>query len=191
MSLGLESGIVRVVGHDPAWAQLFAEEAHRLRRALTDDLPIALEHVGSTAVPGLAAKPVLDLLGGYPPGAGVDGYIRALVAAGYVHRGELGIPGREYFRRGEPCSHHLHLAVTGGSLWREHLAFRDALRADAALRQTYAQLKVELARRFPRDREAYTNGKSEFIRGAVARELGRAANRGHAPRTDDSPAQGG
>jgi GrpB-like predicted nucleotidyltransferase (UPF0157 family) len=174
MSLGLESGIVRVVGHDPAWAGLFAEEAHRLRHALTDDLAIALEHVGSTAVQGLAAKPVLDVLGGYPADASVDRYIRALVAAGYVHRGELGIPGRQYFRRGDPCSHHLHLAVIGGSFWREHLAFRDALRADAALRQAYAELKVELARRFPRDREAYTNGKSEFIRRAVARALGGA-----------------
>ena len=177
MSLGLESGIVRVVAHDPAWARLFAEEAQRLRRALTADLPIALEHVGSTAVPGLAAKPVLDLLGGYPAGAGVAEYVRAVVAADYVHRGEQGISGREYFRRGEPCSHHLHLVVAGGSFWREHLAFRDALRADAALRQAYAQLKVELARRFPRDREAYTNGKSEFIRRVVARALGCAAIR--------------
>ena len=110
-SLGLESGIVRVVAHDPAWARLFAEEAQRLRRALTADLPIALEHVGSTAVPGLAAKPVLDLLGGYPAGAGVAEYVRAVVAADYVYRGEQGISGREYFRRGEPCSHHLHLVV--------------------------------------------------------------------------------
>jgi GrpB-like predicted nucleotidyltransferase (UPF0157 family) len=177
--LGLEAGVVRLVASDPAWPALFAAEAARLRGALAGapgsaadgPLPIALEHIGSTAVPGLAAKPVLDLLAGYPGGAPVAPYVRALEAAGYVHRGEQGIPGREFFRRGTPRAYHLHLAVMGGAFWREHLAFRDALRDDPVLRDAYAALKWALARRHPRDREAYTEGKTAFVRRAVAAAL--------------------
>ena len=171
MSLGLESGTVRVVPHDPAWAALFAAEVARLRAALAPDLPLTLEHMGSTAVPGLAAKPILDLLGGYPPGAAVDPYIAALGEAGYVHRGERGIPGREFFRRGEPRAYHLHLVTEGGTIWREQLAFRDALRRQPALRDAYAALKLELARRFPRDRESYIDGKGAFVRQVVDQAL--------------------
>ncbi|HEU4629768.1 MAG TPA: GrpB family protein [Gemmatimonadaceae bacterium] len=174
-SLGLERGTVRLAPHDPAWATLFAAEAARIGSALGTELPLDLEHVGSTAVPGLVAKPILDLLGGYPPGAPVAPYVAALVRAGYVHRGEQGIPGREYFRRGEPRAYHLHLVVRDGPLWREHLAFRDALRADAALRDAYAALKLELARRHARDREAYTEGKGAFVREVVAGALARGS----------------
>ena len=176
-SLGLESGTVRLAPHDPAWAALFAAEAQRLRAVLGPDRPLALEHTGSTAVPGLAAKPILDLLGGYPPGAPVEPYVAALVRAGYVHRGEQGIPGREFFRRGEPRAYHLHLAVQHGAFWREHLAFRDALRADTAVRDAYAALKLDLARRFPRDRESYIEGKGAFVRQVVAAALARGGDR--------------
>ena len=171
-SLGLESGTVRVVPHDPAWPSLFADEAARLRAvAESSGLPLALEHTGSTAVPGLAAKPILDILGGHPPGASVGPYVEALERAGYVHRGEQGIAGREFFRRGTPRAYHLHLVVQGGAFWREHLAFRDALRARADLRAAYAALKLDLAQRFPRDREAYTDGKGAFVHRVVAEAL--------------------
>src|SRR5438067_11437746 len=163
-SLGLESGIVRLVPYDPAWPELFVAEAARIRGALAMAMPIALEHVGSTAVPGLAAKPVLDILGGYPLASDVRQYVEALCAAGYVHRGEQGIPGREFFRRGDPRCYHLHLARAGGAFWCEHLAFRDYLRAHAGVRDDYAELKRELAERFPRDREAYMAGKAPFIK---------------------------
>jgi GrpB-like predicted nucleotidyltransferase (UPF0157 family) len=170
MSLGLESGTVRVVPYDPRWAQLFTVEAERLSRALAAvGISLTLEHVGSTAVPGLPAKPVLDLLGGYPPGdAPLAPYIHILEAAGYTHRGEQGIPGREFFRRGEPRAYHLHLAVTGGAFWRDQLAFRDRLRASPTLRDAYAALKRDLATRHPRDREAYTAGKGPFVRQVLA-----------------------
>lgn len=173
MSLGLESGTVRVVPYDPAWASLFVAEVARLRAALVPGLPLTLEHMGSTAVPGLAAKPILDLLGGYPPGAPVAPYVAALVGAGYLHRGEQGIPGREFFRRGEPRAYHLHLVAAGGTVWREQLAFRDALRREPALRDAYAALKLELARQFPRDRESYIDGKGAFVRQVVDRACDR------------------
>ena len=176
MPLGLESGTVRVVPYDPAWPALFAAESARLTAALGARLPLALEHMGSTAVPGLAAKPVLDLLGGYAPGAPVTEYVAALVRAGYVHRGEQGIPGREFFRRGEPRAYHLHVVADGSTVWREQLAFRDALRRDPVLRVAYAELKLSLARRFPRDRESYIDGKGDFVRRVVDQACGRGGS---------------
>jgi GrpB-like predicted nucleotidyltransferase (UPF0157 family) len=171
MSLGLESGAVRLVPPDPTWPAMFAAEAQRIHAALGPDLPLTLEHIGSTSVPALAAKPILDIIGGYPPGAELDRYVAALVRGGYVHRGERGIPGREFFRRGDPRAYHLHVVVKGGALWRAHLAFRDTLRTQPAVREAYAALKQELARLYPRDREAYIDGKAAFIRRVVADAL--------------------
>jgi len=164
MTLGLESGIVRVVPYDRDWPSLFEAEAERLQRVFSAaGLALALEHTGSTAVPGLAAKPILDILGGYAGGTRVAECIDVLTAAGYVHRGEQGIPGREFFRRGNPRSCHLHLTAIDSAFWRDHLVFRDRLRADEGLRDAYAALKYDLAARFPRDREAYIEAKGPFV----------------------------
>ena len=169
MSLGLESGTVRVVPYDPDWPRLFALESERLRRHFTHgNLPILIEHTGSTAIPGLAAKPILDILAGYPEGADVQAYISVLTGADYVHRGEQEIPGREFFRRGNPRAYHVHLTADESSFWGDHLSFRDRLRADNALRDRYAALKRELAALFPRDREAYIRGKESFVREVLA-----------------------
>ena len=161
--LGLESGTVVVVPYDSRWPELFRAEAERIVRSIAPSA-LHLEHVGSTAVPGLAAKPVIDLLGGIPEGASMQRYVDLLVGTGYDYRGDQGIPGREFFRRGTPRSYHLHLTVMGGDFWREHVAFRDALRASTQLRDEYAALKRALAERFPRDREAYIEGKGPFVR---------------------------
>ena len=168
--LGLESGVVRVVPYDAAWPELFAEESARIAAAVRarGAPPLALEHVGSTSVPGLAAKPILDILGGHRAEVPAAAYVAALADAGYVHRGDRGLPGREFFRRGEPRSHHVHLTAIGGAHWREYLAFRDALRADPALLAAYAALKEALALRHPRDRERYIEGKTAFVRRVVA-----------------------
>jgi GrpB-like predicted nucleotidyltransferase (UPF0157 family) len=164
MSLGLESGTVRVVPYDSKWPTLFAAEAEALRqRFALEGLPLVIEHTGSTAVPGLPAKPILDILAGYPPGAALPPYISALTGAGYVHRGEQEIPGRDFFRRGNPRAYHLHLTAIDSAFWRDHLAFRDHLRADNTLRDAYGALKRDLAARFPRDREAYIAAKESFV----------------------------
>jgi GrpB-like predicted nucleotidyltransferase (UPF0157 family) len=165
--LGLESKTVRVVPYDDRWPALFEGEAARIADAVaTAGLPaLALEHVGSTAVPGLAAKPVLDIAAGYAASATPSVYVALLESLGYTYRGDGGLPGREFFRRGEPRSHHLHLVEEHGTHWRRYLRFRDALRADAAVRDAYAALKHELAYRHPRDREAYILGKAEFVEG--------------------------
>ena len=170
MTLGLESGIVRLEPYDPAWPGLFATEAERLQRIFAGaGLVVTLEHTGSTAIPGLASKPVLDILGGYAEGTPVAEYIDVLTAAGYLHRGEQGVPGREFFRRGNPRSYHLHLTAFDGPFWLDHLTFRNRLRADNALRDAYATLKHDLAVRFPRDREAYIEGKGTFVNDILRR----------------------
>jgi GrpB-like predicted nucleotidyltransferase (UPF0157 family) len=164
MSLGLESGTVRVAPYDSTWPSLFAAEAERLRRCFAAaGLPVVLEHTGSTAVPGLAAKPIVDILAGYPEGAAVPEYTSVLTRADYVHRGEQEIPGREFFRRGNPRAYHVHLTAIDSPFWRDHLIFRDRLRSDNALREAYATLKRDLAARFPRDREAYIAAKGSFV----------------------------
>ena len=169
MSLGLESGTVRVVPYDSEWPRLFLVEAERLHRLFARrNLPIVIEHTGSTAVPGLAAKPILDILAGYVQGADVPAYISTFIEADYVHRGESGIPGREFFRRGDPRAYHVHLSAIDSGFWRDHRTFRDRLRADDALRDSYAALKHDLAAQFPRDREAYIAAKESFVKEVLA-----------------------
>ena len=176
-SLGLESGTVRVVPYDDAWPALFAAEAARIGAVLAGrphPLPLELEHVGSTAVPGLVAKPILDVAVGRPALGALDPYVEAIAAAGYTYRGEHGIPGRHYFVRGAADgrrTHHLHLVVLGGALWRAHSAFRDYLRRVPERAAAYAALKESLASRFPADRAAYTDAKAAFIEETVRMAL--------------------
>jgi GrpB-like predicted nucleotidyltransferase (UPF0157 family) len=164
--LGLESGTVRVVPYDAAWPQLYDAEVTRLGPIMASHgATIVFEHTGSTAVPGLVAKPVLDILAGRPDSdAGRARAIEALQAAGYVYRGEQGIPGRDFFRRGDPRKYHVHLTSVGSDFWRDHQSFRNYLRAHPDAASEYAALKCELARRFPTDREAYIEGKAAFVR---------------------------
>ena len=169
-SLGLESGVVRVVDYDPAWPGLFDAEAAGIadavaRRGLP---PLLLEHIGSTAIPGLRAKPILDVLAAHRDDIPAAVYVDVMIAVGYIHRGDRGLPGREFFRRGDPRSHHVHLTAVGGTHCRDYLAFRDALRRSPALAAEYAALKSALAARHPRDRERYIEGKTAFVRRILA-----------------------
>jgi GrpB-like predicted nucleotidyltransferase (UPF0157 family) len=161
-TLGLESKTVRLVPYDDRWPAEFVAEQGRIRQAL-GTLALQLEHIGSTAVPGLPAKPILDILAGYHERAALPDLIAAIQRAGYIHRGESGIPGREFFRRGDPRAYHIHLTEIGNRLWNDHLAFRDRLRADPPVRDAYAALKARLAEQFPTNREAYIEGKAAFI----------------------------
>jgi GrpB-like predicted nucleotidyltransferase (UPF0157 family) len=153
---------VRLVPYDDLWPREFEAEADRLIRAC-DDLPMRVEHIGSTAVPGLFAKPIIDILVGVPPRDSRAPYIAALVAIGYEHLGAHGVPGRDYFRRGAPRSHHVHMVSWSSALWRDHLAFRDYLRAHPAVAQEYTVLKRELAAAFPDDARKYSEEKAPFI----------------------------
>ena len=172
--LGLESGTVRIVPYDSAWPRLYAEEVARLLPFLArEGATLAFEHTGSTSIPGMAAKPVLDILALRTTDAEREPAIRALEAAGYVYRGEQGIPDRDFFRRGDPRQYHIHLAHTESDFSRSHRAFRDYLRAHSGAAAEYAALKRELAAKYPFNREAYIEGKTAFVERIVALALKR------------------
>jgi GrpB-like predicted nucleotidyltransferase (UPF0157 family) len=168
-ALGLRRGTSVVRAYDPRWAQEFAREEPILRRAL-GDLVSGIEHIGSTAVPGLAAKPVLDIAVALVDPSTFAAVRQRLVTCGYEHRGDLGSEGGHVFAKGPETarSHYLHVQEAGSTQWRRYLAFRDMLRNDPVKRDDYAALKQDLARRFPTDRRAYLAGKAAFIADALS-----------------------
>jgi GrpB-like predicted nucleotidyltransferase (UPF0157 family) len=156
---------IRIVSYDPAWPGRFETESGLLAATIGEWVTGGIHHVDSTAVPGLTAKPTIDIL------VGVDGLeasracIEPLAGLEYLYAPYLPEemhwfckpdPGRREF--------HLHLIPTEGRRYRDELAFRDRLRADPGLAESYASLKRDLAARFPDDREAYTDAKADFIR---------------------------
>jgi GrpB-like predicted nucleotidyltransferase (UPF0157 family) len=161
---------VELSAYSPMWPAVFEIERERLARIFAADA-VAIEHIGSTAVPGLGAKPIIDVMLGASAIAVVEARIAQLTASGYRYVPELekSSPERRYFVKpdGQPGSFHLHAVVTSSSYWREHLAFRDALRDNAALAEEYWKLKRRLAARHPNDRTAYTDAKSAFVRSVV------------------------
>jgi GrpB-like predicted nucleotidyltransferase (UPF0157 family) len=166
-------GTVRLVASDRRWPDLFSAEAHRLSEAVHQAglAPLQFEHVGSTAVPGLVAKPILDILAGSPSGVAWQPYIEVFAARGYEPRGPQGVADRELLVLGpeQARTHHLNLVAAGGGFWRDHVAFRDRLRAEPALAATYAALKRDLALRHHTDRAAYTAGKRAFVEEVLRR----------------------
>jgi GrpB-like predicted nucleotidyltransferase (UPF0157 family) len=154
---------VPIQAYDPAWPTAFLALSARAKEAL-GNLAITLEHVGSTAVPGLVAKPIIDLDVVVASRADIAEVIRLLATIGYLHEGDLGIAGREAFQSPavEPA-HHLYVVEEGAKELHRHLAFRDALRADNDLRDRYAVLKEILAKSHANERKAYTDGKTAFI----------------------------
>jgi len=131
-------------------------------------MEIAVEHVGSTAVPGLPAKPILDIAVGLRPGVDRDTVVEALQSLGFLYRGAVEEDeGLNLMFGWEDTPRHrvvnLHVVTHGGRRWRDWVVFRDRLRADGRARDAYAALKADLARRFPNDRTAYIAGKDEFV----------------------------
>lgn len=160
--LGLERGLVRLVPHDPRWAGLYREEAARLRAAL-GDLLVDVQHYGSTSIPGIRAKPILDILAGVRRADDVLGRLPELEALGYEHAHWAGVPGHHVFGKGKPRTHLLHVVEHGGPDWRENLFFRDQLRARPELAAEYDALKRRLAQAHAADRPRYTAAKTDFI----------------------------
>ena len=166
-SLGLEPGVVRMAEYDSRWPVLFISERQRILDRC-GALGLRLEHVGGTSIPSMCAKPVIDIAAGRRHDTSTEDCVAALNQAGYEHRGERGVPGREFFLRGQPRKYHLHLVEDGGALWLDYLAFRDYLRHHAETARYFADLKRVLAARFPHDREAYTNAKSPHVQDILA-----------------------
>jgi GrpB-like predicted nucleotidyltransferase (UPF0157 family) len=153
--------------YDSSWPHAFSKLATRVKAAL-GSLIVTVEHIGSTAVPGLAAKPIIDLDVVLASPVDLPEAIRRLNSIGYVHEGDLGIPGREACRSppGE-SRHHLYLLAVRANELRRHLGFRDALRADRGLRDKYSALKRSLAMQYKDDRNSYTQAKSTFIESII------------------------
>ncbi len=156
--------------YSPMWPAIFDIERGRLTAIFGADA-VVIEHIGSTAVPGLEAKPIIDVMVGVPAISVVERKIAELEADGYryVQEFEKSMPERRYFVKahGHPGYFHLQAVIYASAFWKRHLAFRDALRADDALAGEYWKLKRRLAARFPNDRGAYTDAKSEFIRTVI------------------------
>lgn len=165
--LGLKKGTVRVVPYFHEWRCLFEREKQALCEHL-GHLAVDIQHVGSTAVPGLAAKPILDVAIGVARIADVEKCIPLLEEMGYSYAGEL-FDGDHCFMKetGENTTHHLHVVAFDSERWRNYLCFRDHLRGNKQARQRYRELKAELAAKFPHCRERYTEGKSAFIQGII------------------------
>jgi GrpB-like predicted nucleotidyltransferase (UPF0157 family) len=155
---------IRLAAYDSRWAELFLEERTALERVLHPWLAGPIEHIGSTAVPGLAAKPVIDIMAAVGTLKGSREAIVALQGLSYVYS-----PYRtdvmHWFCKPHFSlrTHHLHLVPYRSALWVARLAFRDRLLADREVAAEYAELKRKLADAFEHDREAYTEGKSEFV----------------------------
>jgi GrpB-like predicted nucleotidyltransferase (UPF0157 family) len=160
---------VYIEPYNPTWPARFEEERALLANTLRAWLVGPIEHVGSTSVPGLSAKPIIDIMAGVESLSASAGAIPAAVALGYCYS-PYKPDVMHWFCKPTPehRTHHLHLIPFRSELWHDRLAFRDALRNDDALAAQYERLKLELAERYRHDREAYTEAKTEFITGVVS-----------------------
>jgi GrpB-like predicted nucleotidyltransferase (UPF0157 family) len=161
---------VRILPYDPTWPQLFEDEKARLH-GICPTAFLGVEHIGSTAVPMLSAKPVIDLMAGVPSLARADAIIPILCANGYTTSAEFNatlVESRWLMRHsGGRRTHHLHLVIFAGSEWRNRLIFRDTLRTKAAIRSRYESLKRKLMKETGADRETYTAMKTHFVKETI------------------------
>jgi GrpB-like predicted nucleotidyltransferase (UPF0157 family) len=168
---------VTVVPHDPSWAAAFKQAATEAAPAFGDNL-LAIHHIGSTSIPGIYAKPIIDMLAVVSDIAVIDRCHADLAALGYVAKGEFGIPGRRYFYRNTDAgtrTHQIHAFQAGSTGATRHLAFRDYLLAHPEVALSYSDLKRKLAAAHAEDIEAYMDGKDGFIKDVEAQALAWAA----------------
>jgi GrpB-like predicted nucleotidyltransferase (UPF0157 family) len=164
--------VVELTAYSPMWPAVFDIEKGRLTEIFGADT-VTIEHIGSTSVPGMGGKPIIDILLGAPALAVVEAHIPGLVESGYRHVPELerSMPNRRYFVKlqGNPGRFNLHAVVQDTPYWKDHLAFRDVLRDDPGLAERYFRLKKNVAVRYRTDRGAQADALGEFIRSAIAR----------------------
>jgi GrpB-like predicted nucleotidyltransferase (UPF0157 family) len=166
--IGLQTGTVKLSAYSRQWGVRFASESRRLSRQL-GSARHRIEHIGSTAVPGLEAKPIIDIAVMIPSFRQLTVWIRRFEKAGYLYKGEYGLPGRHFFTRGAPVTHHLHLVEKGSLHWDNWILFRDYLRSHPAEAERYRLYKKKLAERFVNNRDSYTRAKTPFVTRMLAR----------------------
>jgi GrpB-like predicted nucleotidyltransferase (UPF0157 family) len=168
----MEAAQIEVVAYDPSWPGRFEKERSVLAGAFLP-LNVRIEHIGSTAVLGLGAKPIIDMMLGVEQIAEVQSQVARLKLCGYLYRPELElqIPERRFFAKPptHPRRFHLHVVEYSSTYWASHLLFRNFLRTHPEIAADYLALKLRLATQFANDRLAYTSGKSAFIEAALDR----------------------
>jgi GrpB-like predicted nucleotidyltransferase (UPF0157 family) len=162
--IGLDRGVVRIAPYTPEWRRLFESEKARIEAAIGTWV-LDIQHVGSTSIPGMPAKPILDIAIAVRDFEEARACIAPLEQLGYEYRGENGIPRRHYFHKGTPASrtHHVHMLEIHSRQWEDQILFRDYLIRHPETAQEYAVLKQELAEQFPADRQAYLDGKTPLV----------------------------
>ena len=170
--VGLQRGIVKLAPYAAEWKRLFEEEKALLQTVIGQYV-LDIQHVGSTAIPGMVAKPIIDISIAVASFEEARVCVQPIEQLGYEYRGEHGIPRRHYFAKGNPRTHHIHMNEIDSRDWENQVLFRDYLIQHPGLAEEYAALKAELAQRYPTDREAYLEGKAPFIEGVL--EMARSA----------------
>ncbi len=160
--LGLKRGVLRLVAYSPAWPALYADTAKQLQTLVGAHI-LDMQHVGSTAIPGMLAKPIIDIAIRMPALQSIKIAIDVLEPEGYTYRGEQGIPGRHLFAKGDPITHHVHCMLPGCSNWEKQTLFKAYLLRFPEKAEAYATLKRHLLATVAGDRSAYSNGKKAFI----------------------------
>jgi GrpB-like predicted nucleotidyltransferase (UPF0157 family) len=157
---------VEVVPHDPRWRDSFQAEAKQIATALGQNV-VAIHHIGSTSIPDIHAKPVIDLLVEVDGIEAIDARSSAMESIGYEVMGEFGIPGRRYFRKDDQHgtrTHQVHAFQMGSAEVERHLAFRDYMAAHPADARAYSEFKKKMAEEYPWDMDGYIDGKDGFIK---------------------------
>lgn len=157
-----------VVDYDSRWPRRFEAEAPAVAGALGVD-SLAVEHIGSTAVPGLAAKPIVDIAIGVPRLSLSEEQLEAMRRLGYEYRGEAGVPGRLHFQKFAGHAFNVHVMLHRGRLWEDNILFRDYLRQNPQTAERYAKLKRHLAAAHPESIVAYSEGKKPLIEDVLRR----------------------
>lgn len=170
MSESTYSEIIKLVKYAPTWAITYQQERELITTALKQEVA-DIQHIGSTAVPGLSAKPIVDILIAVNQLAAAEKYSIHLQTIGYEYIYYAENIDRLFFRKGTPRTHHVHIVEYGSWTYWRHILFRDYLFAHPETAQQYEQLKREMAIKFKTDRNAYTDSKTEFIRSIVAQAL--------------------
>lgn len=149
------------------WPAAFKQEKKTLQISLSSSNP-SIEHVGSTSVPNLIAKPVIDIMMGLPDFAQADSLVPCIQQLGYTYFSQYGdvMPYRRFFKKqnGDIVTHHIHMIETGSEFWVRHLLFRDYLRDNTSVTADYARLKLNLAQQDWKDVNEYADAKTDFIR---------------------------
>lgn len=160
--MGVPHRKVLLLPHDASWAQMYVAERNRIMSSCYG-LILATEHIGSTAIPGIHAKPIIDIAVGVRELSDADKMEAGMAALGYDYPRDVGIPDQYVFGKGNPRKYIVHVQEFESQHWRDYLTFRDTLRSDRTLAAAYEKLKLDLARRFADDRATYTDKKAAFV----------------------------